>query len=174
MRGAGLGLSLAAVLALGTTACRALPTTDATRVALQTVGYEVISLQPHLGPGGSRLDVQVAAPTGEADETGKVAGVVWTTAPFRFDHLDVTVEGRRGPLRKTFTYSELADRYGPRLEELDRRDYGREAGRLTSLLLAGVALPGVVLMGGFGVLVLSAAQRRTPGPRSSGARPRPS
>lgn len=154
--------AFAATLALTLTlsGCRPLPTAGATRTALETVGYQAVAVEPRTTSQGSRLDVRVSAPTAEEGEAGKVAGVVWTTVPFRFDRLDVTVDAPGGLRRETFTYAQLAERYGPRLEELDRRDYGEEVATLTRRLLAGIALPGLVLAGGIGFSFRRAARSR--------------
>ena len=172
MRGPPALLAPAAVaLALALPGCRPLPTAGATRAALTTAGYQVEAIEPHMGRGGAELDVTVASTTSEEGETGTVAGVAWTTVPFRFRRLNVTVDQPHGPQRETFTYTELADRFGPRLPGLDRRDYGREVASLTNGLLAAVALPAIVVVAGLGALILWSA-RRTPRPRP-GPRPRP-
>ncbi|MDQ4098587.1 MAG: hypothetical protein M3144_12060 [Actinomycetota bacterium] len=151
------------ILAGGLTACRSLPTTGPTRAALATAGYRVDGLEADVGSDGSHVRVRVTSATAQEGETGTVAGVVWTTMPFRFDELDVAVDGPRGPLTEAFTYAQLADRFGPRLPGLDRRDYRREVTTLTRQLLAGIALPAVAFMVGLGAFVLLGARRPRPG-----------
>ena len=160
-----VGLALGLFGALG--GCRSLPTVGPVRAALTTAGYQVEALEPMMGRGGSHVGVRVASAMPQEGETGTVAGVAWTTIPFRFQHLDVTVDGPHGQQQETLTYAQLADRFGPRLPELDRRDYGRAVRTLTDQLLAGVALPAVLLGAGLGGFVLFStwpSTRRRPGP----------
>jgi hypothetical protein len=162
-------LVLAAVAAF--TGCRPLPTVGPTRAALATAGYRVDAVDPAVVAQGSRLNVRVTSATAEEGETGTVAGVVWTTVPFRFDHLSVTVDGPRGSLEERFTYAQLVDRFGTRLPELDRRDYGREVAALTRQLLAAIALPAVLLVLGLGAFLFFSGTRRPR--RARRLRPRP-
>lgn len=161
---AALGLALALALP----ACRPLPNAGATRAALTTAGYQVGSVDSHMAPGGAEVDVDVTSATAEEEQAGTVAGIAWTTVPFRFERLNVTVEQPNGRQQATFTRAQLAHRFGPRLPGLDRRDYAREVATRTTELLAGVALPGVALMAGLGWFVLWSGRRRPPA-----ARPRP-
>ena len=162
-----VGLALGLFGALG--ACRSLPSAGAARTALATAGYRVEAVQPAMGRGGSHVDVRVGSAAPAEGETGTVAGIAWTTIPFRFQHLDVTVDGPQGQQQEAFTYAQLADRFGPRLPELDRRDYVRAVDVLTDQLLAGVALPAVVFGAGVGGFVLLSTRRgrrgARPGPR---------
>ena len=160
--------ALALVLAVVLPACRPLPTAGPTRAALGTAGYQVEAIAAQMGRGGAEVDVRVASNTNEEGETGTVAGIAWTTVPFRFHRLNVTVDQPHGPQQETFDEAQLADRFGPRLPGLDRRDYAHAVVALTDGLLAGVALPAVVVMGGIGWFVLSSGRRRP-----SHARPRP-
>jgi hypothetical protein len=151
---------LALVVALALPACRPLPTTGSTRAALATAGYQVEAVSAQMGPDGSEVDVRVSSSTNEEGQTGTVAGIVWTTVPFRFHRLNVTVEQPQGPQQETFDEAQLSDRFGPRLPGLDRRDYGRDVAALTNGLLAGIALPALVVMGGLGWFVLRSGRRR--------------
>lgn len=157
---AGAGPVLALVVALALPACRPLPTTGSTRAALATAGYQVEAVSAQMGPDGSEVDVRVSSSTNEEAQTGTVAGIVWTTVPFRFHRLNVTVEQPQGPQQETFDEAQLSDRFGPRLPGLDRRDYGRDVAALTNGLLAGIALPALVVMGGLGWFVLRSGRRR--------------
>ena len=152
-------------LALALPTCRPLPTAGTTRAALATAGYQVEAISPHMGRGGAEVDVQVTSSTNEEGETGTVAGIAWTTVPFRFHRLNVTVDQPHGPQQETFTYAQLADRFGPRLPGLDRRDYGQDVGSLTTGLLAGVTLPALVLVAGLGYSVLRSGRRSPSHPR---------
>ena len=131
-----------------------------TRRALEDSGYrdvEVI-LRTGGGIGVARVEAAAGAPPAET-----AAGVAWTTLPVRFDQLVVAL----GDQTATFSYEDLAGRFGPRDSSLDGRQIDEEvvrSGLKLMLLLSGAALLSVGAVVVTGLLALKAARRaRTAG-----------
>jgi hypothetical protein len=95
--------------------------------ALLQVGYSdpAVRLSRSAGEGMVRqhVTVEVGAfditrPPEPADAE-QVAGVVWATLPSRIDTLEITVVSPAGSVLQAYDAAGLAERFGPRLPELD-------------------------------------------------------
>jgi hypothetical protein len=152
-------LALAAV-GLALTACSSYPSTGVTPEALRQVGFRPVHLTP-----GQTVRVRVGIPSLTQGDANEAAGVVWTTLPFRFNRLDVSVDAPGGGEQHTFTHAQLAARFGPRDPSLDRRTYSRGVLTAAADLLRREALPAVVVVLG-AVFVLYVGR-----PRPAAGRP---
>lgn len=157
--------AVAMALALTLTGCNAYPTAALTTDALRQVGFNPVTVT-----SGRTVTVRVGTPTAEEGQTITAAGVVWTTLPFRFDRLDVTVSAPTGPAHQSFSRAQLEKLFAPRDPALDRRRYSRGAGAAAVDLLGREALPALVLVAGV-AFVLYAGRPRPRAPER--AQPRP-
>jgi hypothetical protein len=139
-RRAGLLLALAA-LGLALAGCSSYPSTGVTPEALGRIGFRPVKLTP-----GRTVRVHLGIASLTQGDANEAAGVVWTTLPFRFDRLDVTVDAPGGGEEHTFTHAQLTARFGPRDPSLDRRTYSRGILAAAADLLRREALPAVVVV----------------------------
>jgi hypothetical protein len=84
--------------------------------------------------------------------------VAWTTLPVRFDQLVVAL----GDRTTSFTYLDLAGRFGPRDPSLDRKQVDEQvvrSGLQLMLLLSAGAMLSVGVVVAIGLVALRAARR---------------
>lgn len=153
IRGAALVLLLAVLAGCG----RAEGLAD-TRRALEGAGYVEVDVDVRSGGG-----IDVARIDASGDDPDRVAAVVWETLPVRFDQLVVTL----GPEVSTYGYQSLAERFGARDPDLDRRQLSDQVVRDGLDLMLWLTLAAVLSVGGvvaLALLVLRAGRRtRHPG-----------
>lgn len=133
-----------------------------TQRALEREGYDGVSIdiEQHNTTTSLRVRYTSRAETREArvQEITDVAETVWTTAPLRFDELQVQASvptGTTDATASTFTRAQLVEQFGDRpatLQENDVEDVGRSVLRWLAvgglLFLAGVATLIAVLVRG--------------------------
>jgi hypothetical protein len=152
-RRAGVALLAAVLLVAG---CgRAQGVTD-TRRALEGAGYREVEVTLRTGGGIGVARVEAAAK--DAPPTERAAEVAWATLPVRFDQLVVAL----GDQSASYSYEELAGRFGRRDASLDRRQVDQEvveSGLKLMLLLSGAAILSVGAVVVTGLLALRAGRR---------------
>jgi len=140
---------VACVLAL--VGCGNVRGVDSVRSALAEAGYGDVAVSFRSGGGIDlvRIDASaVAAPDSRRLDQG--AAAVWSSLPFRFDRLRLSVTAPDGAADATYGYEQLAQLLGPRPAGLDRRQVGDEVVvsglKLVVLLSVGALLSvGLVL-----------------------------
>ena len=151
MRIARRGLLALALLALA--GCGRAEGLADTRRALEGAGYAEVDVNVRSGGGIDVVRVDAAGA-----EPDRAAQVVWTTLPVRFDQLVVSL-GREA---SNYGYEGLAERFGPRDPDLDRKQLSDQVVRDGLDLMLLLTLGAVLSVGGvvvLGLLLLRTARR---------------
>ena len=167
-RWAVLALALVALAGCG----RAEGVSD-TRRALEGVGFTEVDIGVRSGGG-----IDVVRVDALGGDPVLAAEVVWHTLPVRFDQLVVTLgpsgpqSGDSGPSgppgsgATAYGYQSLAERFGPRDPDLDRKQLSDQVVRDGLDLMLLLTLGALLSVGGvvaLGLVVLRTARRRRPG-----------
>lgn len=142
------------------TGCRNVGGVPATTAALEKAGYREVSISFRSGGG---IDLVRVDGTADWPELQRAAAVVWATLPFRFDRLRMVVSAANQAGDATFSYEQMAGRFGPRPPGLDRRQVGDQvvvSGLKLVVLLSVVALLSVGLVLGLTLFALRNVRRR--------------
>jgi hypothetical protein len=130
------------VLLAGCTTIRGLIDTEE---ALKRAGFTDVDVNFSSDNGFDQVEVAVTPPGSEgAGESAlnEAASVIWTTFPLRFDLLRVELGGGSEGQSVTYTYSEMAEIFGPRPPGLDEKELGDDVVR------AGLGIAIVLVVGG--------------------------
>jgi hypothetical protein len=143
-RGVAIGLAaLTAILLLaGCTTVRGLLDTEQ---ALDRAGYTDIDVGFNTDEGFDQVEITLRPEVigSDADEEAeRAAEVVWDVFPLRFDLLRIDFLGPAEDEAHTFTYSEMAEIFGPRAPQLDEKELGDDVVR------TGVGIAVVLVVGG--------------------------
>ncbi|MDQ6724847.1 MAG: hypothetical protein M3066_01525 [Actinomycetota bacterium] len=153
---------VAAALALG--GCRNVHGAAEVSSALGQVGYGDVDVSFRSG-GGIDL-VRIDATTAAAPDDQRLrqaAAAVWSTLPFRFDRLRLSVTAPERVVDATYGYEQLTGLFGPRPAGLDRRQVGDEvvvSGLKLVVLLSVGALLSVALVLALTLFALRNVRRR--------------
>lgn len=160
---AALGVVLAALV---TSACSTIDELFQLEERIEREGYRVDNVF-HEDFGTGRNEVQIEADSNRglqgAEGIEEIAQVVWTTYPRRFDTVAVTLDGTQDILSR----GELQERFGPRAERLDEREFSDDvSGTIRTIaIVAAIAL--VVAVVAIVLIVRAVRKRRRdrpPGP----------
>ena len=124
---------------------------------MRSDGYHNINVRFDSSNGFDTVVVRASGGPSE-DPVGRAAEIVWTTFKFKFDQIDVSVNGDR----HLFSRSELQERFGPRPSGLDK-DLAKDVFRTIGIVAAiGVVFVGIVVL--IIVLVVRNSRRKRPPP----------
>lgn len=159
-------VGLAAIAgAVGLGACSGLDELNQLQERIEREGYDVSStFHDDFGSDDNEVEIIAERGRGEIGRDGQleIAGVVWETYPRRFS--SVVVELDDDAVR--FSRSTLQERFGPRAEQLDERDFGDDVrsgmrGVATGMAIAvGVGLLAIIVT----VVLLRRRRKRNPPP----------
>ncbi len=139
-----LGIALVGLVALS--ACTTIRGLIDTEDALVRAGYTDVDLGFDSANGFDQVHVTLRPESTEGGAEGqaeRAAEVVWTVFPLRFDLLRIELLGAfEGPGTVTYTYSEMAEIFGPRPPDLDEKELGDDVVR------AGLGVAIVLAVGG--------------------------
>ncbi|MDQ2825825.1 MAG: hypothetical protein M3Y04_02475, partial [Actinomycetota bacterium] len=144
--------------------CRNVRGVAEVRTALGQAGYGDVTVSFRSGGGIDlvRIDATAAqAPDDQRMQQG--AAAVWSSLPFRFDRLRLSVTAPERAVDVTYSYEQLAGLFGPRPPGLDRRQVGDEvvvSGLKLVVLLSVGALLSVGLVLGLTLFALRNVRRR--------------
>lgn len=138
---------------------------------IEREGYEV-SNAFHDDFGSSLNEVQIEATTGRGEEppagTEEIAEIVWQTYPRRFDTVAVELDADS----RTFSRSQLQERFGPRPEQLDERAFGDDLrSGIRGIAIGALIAIGVGVVAIITTIVLVRRSRRNNPPRPPQAPP---
>ncbi len=174
-----VGLALVGLLLLaGCTTIRGLIDTEE---ALQEAGFTEVEVDFSSAEGFDQVEIALRPASGSAlpppsfegaaaDTAEEAARIVWTVFPLRFDLVRIELLGPPDGFVTTYTYSEMAEIFGPRSPELDEKELGDDvvrAGVGVAIVLAVgglLFLAAVVLAIVFGVRASRQRAARTPPP----------
>jgi len=143
---AALGL-VGLLLLAGCTTIRGLLDTER---ALGEAGYTQVDVGFSSANGFDQVEITLDPEFAEGDaeeQAEHAAEVVWRVFPLRFDVLRIELLGSSEGEISTFTYSEMAEIFGPRPARLDEKELGDDVVR------TGVGIAVVLAIGGFLFLV---------------------
>jgi hypothetical protein len=146
------------VLALLAGGCSVVRGAVSTIRALDKAGFNAADIQP--GNETDGWEVTVEKDTEDLDAAAvEAAGVVWRKLPLRIERLEVTCGNGFGG-KGTFAADrdELEQRFGARDPDLDRGIQESDL-RTVALVLAGLALGGLLVLGGIVTLIVVLVRR---------------
>jgi hypothetical protein len=154
-----LGVLAAVVLALALGGCGTVRSTIDVYRTMRDSGYQNINVRFNANNSSDTIVVRASGGPSE-DPEGKAAQIVWERFRFKFDQVDVRINGRE---RQLFSRSELQARFGPRPAGMDR-DLTKDVFRTIGI----VAAVAVVFMGAVALVIVlairSSRRRRPPAP----------
>ena len=147
---------------------------------LESRGFSDVTATSYEDDGDGHLDVSAnVADEGEqavTRRTAEVGRLAWTTFPYRFDRMQVSLEHGTATSRQVLRASDLQAQHGPRPAHLSDRSVSDEERRLAVWFAVGfwiafLVFSGVVVL--VAVLVVRSRRRRPPGPGAGGWQPPP-